>query len=107
MWRRAVRLVGVEDVDGSLPCAVDGSSVEHEVGAALVGGFVLLDDKGFVKTGRTCERVDATLGTTVPGVFAVGDARSGSVKRVGAAIGEGAMAVNQIHAYLSEVSAAH
>jgi thioredoxin reductase (NADPH) len=64
-----------------------------------------LDDKGFVKTGRTCDRVDATLGTTVPGVFAVGDARSGSVKRVGAAIGEGAMAVAQIHAYLAEVEA--
>lgn len=63
---------------------------------------VLLDDKGFVKTGRTCDRSEATLGTTVPGVFAVGDARSGSVKRVGAAIGEGAMAVNQIHAYLAQ-----
>jgi hypothetical protein len=35
MWGRALRLIGVEDVDGSLPCAVDGSSVEHEVRAAL------------------------------------------------------------------------
>ena len=35
MWGRALRLIGVEDVDGPLPCAVDGSSVEHEVRAAL------------------------------------------------------------------------
>lgn len=71
----------------------------------LTGCGVELDDKGFVKTGRTCQRADATLGTSVPGVFAVGDARAGSVKRVGAAIGEGAMVVNQVHAYLAEVAA--
>jgi hypothetical protein len=35
MWGRALRLVRVQDVDGSLPGAVDGSSVEHEVRAAL------------------------------------------------------------------------
>jgi thioredoxin reductase (NADPH) len=71
----------------------------------LSGCGVELDEKGFVKTGRTCQRVEATLGTTVPGVFAVGDVRSGSVKRVGAAIGEGAMAVAQIHGYLAEATA--
>jgi thioredoxin reductase (NADPH) len=68
----------------------------------LAGCGVELDEKGFVKTGRTCQRVEASLGTSIPGVFAVGDARSGSVKRVGAAIGEGAMAVAQIHGYLAE-----
>ena len=71
----------------------------------LAGCDVELDEKRFVKTGRTCQRVEASLGTTVPGVFAVGDVRSGSVKRVGAAIGEGAMAVSQIHTYLAELSA--
>jgi thioredoxin reductase (NADPH) len=70
----------------------------------LAGCGVELDEKGFVKTGRTCRRVEASLGTSIPGVFAVGDARSGSVKRVGAAIGEGAMAVAQIHGYLAERS---
>jgi thioredoxin reductase (NADPH) len=70
----------------------------------LAGCDVELDEKGFVKTGRTCQRVEASLGTTVPGVFAVGDVRSGSTKRVGAAIGEGAMAVSQIHAYLAELA---
>jgi thioredoxin reductase (NADPH) len=40
------------------------------------------------------------LETSVPGVFAIGDVRAGSVKRVGGAIGEGAAAVAQIHAFL-------
>ncbi|HTO51536.1 MAG TPA: FAD-dependent oxidoreductase [Burkholderiales bacterium] len=59
---------------------------------------VALDDKGFVATAH-----DAMLPhqTTVPGVFAIGDVRAGSVKRVGAAIGEGASVVAQIHAYLA------
>jgi len=69
----------------------------------LVGCGVQLDDKGFVKTGSLCDRIGATLGTTTPGIFAVGDVRAGSVKRVGAAIGEGAMAVAQIHSYLEEL----
>jgi thioredoxin reductase (NADPH) len=66
---------------------------------------VALDDKGFVRTGLKCARVGATLGTSIPGVFAVGDVRSGSVKRVGAAIGEGAAVVQQIHEYFAEVAA--
>jgi thioredoxin reductase (NADPH) len=45
--------------------------------------------------------VPAPLESSVPGVFAVGDVRSGSVKRVGGAIGEGAAAVAQIHQYLA------
>jgi thioredoxin reductase (NADPH) len=74
---------------------------------------VALDDKGFVKTGSTLtleelvrtggRTVPASLETNVPGVFAVGDVRSGSVKRVGGAIGEGAAVVPQLHAYLAEL----
>ena len=70
----------------------------------LRGCGVELDDRGFVRTGAKCQRSDATLGTSIPGVFAVGDVRSGSVKRVGAAIGEGAAVVAQIHGYLSEIA---
>ena len=44
------------------------------------------------------------LETSSPGVFAVGDVRSGSVKRVAAGVGEGAAAVAQIHAYLAGLS---
>jgi thioredoxin reductase (NADPH) len=51
------------------------------------------------------------LESNVPGVFAVGDARSGSVKRVGGAIGEGAAVVAQLHSYLAgrrpELAAEH
>ena len=57
-----------------------------------------IDDKGFVATGGAGA---AALETNVPGVFSVGDARAGSVKRVGAAIGEGAAVVAQIHTYLA------
>jgi thioredoxin reductase (NADPH) len=44
------------------------------------------------------------LETSVPGVFAAGDVRSGSVKRVAAAVGEGATAISQVHRYLTHAS---
>lgn len=66
------------------------------------GCNVAVDGHGFVLTGSAVTgRSAAPLETSVPGVFAVGDVRSGSVKRVGGAIGEGAAAVAQIHQYLA------
>lgn len=70
---------------------------------------VALDDRGFVKTGSGLTAAEAharnggrqALETSVPGVFAIGDVRAGSVKRVGAAIGEGAAVVAQIHAFVA------
>ena len=65
---------------------------------------IAVDHHGFVRTGVEAGGNTApagTLETNVPGVFAVGDVRSGSVKRVGGAIGEGAAAVAQIHAHLA------
>lgn len=65
---------------------------------------IAVDRHGFVRTGSEAGGNTATAGTletSVPGVFAVGDVRSGSVKRVGGAIGEGAAAVAQIHAHLA------
>jgi thioredoxin reductase (NADPH) len=72
----------------------------------LEGCGVALDVHGFVRTGQetaslAAGHVPAPLESSVPGVFAVGDVRSGSVKRVGGAIGEGAAAVAQIHRYLA------
>jgi len=72
----------------------------------LEGCGVKLDKHGFVLTGPATAglaagRAPAALESTVPGVFAVGDVRSGSVKRVGGAIGEGAAAVALIHQYLA------
>jgi len=69
---------------------------------------VALDSHGFVLTGNACSSVApgvTSLESSVPGVFAVGDVRSGSVKRVGAAIGEGAAVVALIHRYLTVAAA--
>jgi thioredoxin reductase (NADPH) len=71
---------------------------------------VELDAQGFVRTGTAVGQhhgggPPAPLETSVPGVFAVGDVRAGSVKRVGAAIGEGAAAVAQIHQVLARQEA--
>lgn len=70
----------------------------------LEGCGVAVDAQGFVLTGpaeAASAYLPAALEASVPGVFAVGDVRSGSVKRVGGAIGEGAAAVAQIHRYLA------
>ncbi len=69
---------------------------------------VARDERGFVLTGRdvpTEEWQDGlpppSLATTVPGVFAVGDVRAGSMKRVAAASGEGASVVPLVHTWLA------
>ena len=79
-------------------------------------GCVSLDAKGFVETGASAPIQGAGAGgstpralslqASAPGVFAVGDVRSGSVKRVGAAIGEGAAVVAQLHIHLAAVRSA-
>jgi thioredoxin reductase (NADPH) len=77
-------------------------------------GCVALDDKGFILTGRDVDgnsesrawplaRAPQMLETTLPGVFAVGDVRSGNVKRVASAVGEGAISVHLVHRALAEV----
>jgi len=84
-----------------------------------LSGCVQLDKKGFVLTGAAVPR-EAVLGglwraqgrgpffleTSLPGVFAAGDVRSGSIKRCASAVGEGAMAVSFIHASFEATSAA-
>jgi thioredoxin reductase (NADPH) len=72
----------------------------------LDGCGVMVDRGGFVVTGAQCKKTDgqllSALETSVPGVFAVGDVRSGSVKRVGGAIGEGAQVVAALHGFLGD-----
>jgi thioredoxin reductase (NADPH) len=74
----------------------------------LDGCGVTLDRGGFVVTGAQSEqnlgRLVPPLETSVPGVFAVGDVRSGSVKRVGGAIGEGAQVVAALHGFLGDAA---
>ena len=63
---------------------------------------VELDNHGFVRTGQDLSPETPVLQTSRHGVFAIGDVRAGSVKRVAAAVGEGAQVVAAIHAYLAE-----
>ncbi len=65
-----------------------------------------LDDKGFVRAGAGGGEGRRPLETSRPGIFAIGDARSGSVKRVAAAVGEGAQVVAALHAYLADLTTA-
>jgi thioredoxin reductase (NADPH) len=63
------------------------------------------DPRGFVLTGVDAQPRSGiplvALGTSMPGVFAAGDVRHGSIKRVAAAVGEGATAIREIHEYLT------
>jgi thioredoxin reductase (NADPH) len=80
-----------------------------------LGDAVLRDRHGFILTGRdllvdgrwpavwTLERDPLLLETCVPGVFAAGDVRHGSMKRVAAAVGEGSMAVSFVHQFLADL----
>jgi len=74
----------------------------------LEGCGVQVDRSGFVITGVASDKSRnspvSLLESTVPGVFAVGDVRSGSVKRVGGAIGEGAQVVAALHRYLADAA---
>ena len=77
-------------------------------------GCVLLDAKGFIKTGPVLSPEDLSaahwplarrpylLETSLPGVFAVGDARGGSIKRVASAVGEGSIAISFVHQVIQE-----
>ena len=64
-----------------------------------LGDTVARDENGFILTGADAN-ADALLETSVPGIFAAGDVRSGSTKRCATAVGEGAMAVQFVHAHL-------
>jgi len=77
-------------------------------------GCVAMDNKGFILTGRDLDpvlheyhwplqRVPQMLETSLPGVFAVGDVRSGNVKRVASAVGEGSIAISLVHRALAEL----
>jgi len=89
------------------------SFIGAEPASQWLSGFAALDDRGFVLTDRAIgrEHLDGPWGglgrsplpfeTSHPGLFAVGDVRSGSTKRVAAAVGEGSAAVRSVHDYLA------
>jgi thioredoxin reductase (NADPH) len=71
----------------------------------LAGSGVTLDPKGFVLTGEDAGGDSHPLETTRRGVFAIGDVRAKSIKRVAAAVGEGAQVVAALHSFLAETTA--
>jgi len=88
-----------------------------EANTGWLEGAVEVDKRGFIPTGSALDRFALEPGvwkelsrepylleTSLPGVFAAGDVRGGSVKRVASAVGEGSMAVRFVHQYLAEVS---
>jgi thioredoxin reductase (NADPH) len=91
-----------------------GSSATYDIGNVFVmigadpntewlDGCLALDRKGFVRTGQDADgrALASPFATTTDGVFAVGDVRSGSVKRVASGVGEGSVVVAAIHGYLN------
>src|ERR1700728_1316485 len=83
---------------------VDTRALFIMVGAApnteWLSGMVNLDDKGFVITG-TAVGADSSFGASRPGIFAVGDVRSGSVKRVASSVGEGSVVISKVWEFLN------
>lgn len=76
-----------------------------------LAGQIQRDEQGFILTGRECQpepgwsadRNPFLLETSLAGVFAAGDVRAGSIKRIASAAGEGAMAVSLVHQHLAKL----
>jgi thioredoxin reductase (NADPH) len=110
LGERSVEAIMVEDNQSGERTKLNARALFVFIGAdprtAWLGDEVALDSKGFVLTGRDLDsRVEGEqplmLETSSPGVFAVGDVRSGSVKRVASGVGEGSMAVQLVHQHLA------
>jgi thioredoxin reductase (NADPH) len=101
--------------------AVSSHDIKHvflmtgaEANTTWLNRRVVLDEKGFIKTGADLTREDLAaaqwplerspylLETSLPGVFAVGDVRGGNIKRVASAVGEGSIALSFVHRVLAQ-----
>jgi thioredoxin reductase (NADPH) len=84
---------------------LDTRAVFIMVGAApntgWLSGLVKLDDKGFVVTGSGTESADSPFAASMPGIFAVGDVRAGSVKRVASSVGEGSVVISKVWEFVN------
>jgi thioredoxin reductase (NADPH) len=113
---QVVELIGDERLSAVKIRSGNGQVRQREVGGIFVmigadpctgwlDGTIKLDSRGFVETGEACGEDSPqpfnVFQTTLPGVFAVGDVRSGSVKRVASAVGEGSVVVQAVHARLA------
>jgi thioredoxin reductase (NADPH) len=99
-WLEAITLK-----TGASERRIDTRALFIMIGAApntdWLSGLAATDSKGFVLTG-TAARKEDDYATTAPGIFAVGDVRAGSVKRVASAVGEGSVVVSRIWQYLED-----
>jgi thioredoxin reductase (NADPH) len=111
--------ITLRDIQSGRPETLPASGLFIFIGAAprtdWLQGVVERDEHGFLLTGRTLvkagrppagwqlERDPFLLETSVPGIFAAGDVRADSIKRVAAAVGEGSIAVHFIHQYLANL----
>jgi thioredoxin reductase (NADPH) len=70
---------------------------------AWLSGCLALDSQGFVETGFGADGIplESPFATTLPGVYAVGDVRSGSVKRIASGVGEGSIVIQALHRHLN------
>ena len=121
-------LEGAEHLEGVTWTAADGSPEPRKLrhvflmlgalpNTPWLDGCVALDEHGFVKTGVDLQpqdlegwslpRLPYLLETSTPGVFAAGDVRAGSTKRIAAAVGEGSAAVQFMHRALRDLAEAH
>ena len=115
------QVIALEGEHGALSAvtwrSIDGEEIRREIGHIflftgaepntdwLAQSEVALDSKGFVLTGRGVNEQTLPLETSINGVFAIGDVRSGSTKRVASAVGEGAQVVATIHRFLADPDA--
>jgi len=93
-----------------VPAAAVFIMIGAEPSTGWLRGTVELDDRGFILTGRDIPRdvwplarAPLPFETSMPGVFAAGDIRHGSVKRVAGAVGEGSVTVGSVHQYLADI----
>ena len=105
---------GAETIEAGVLFVLIGSEPRTD----WLKGALARDRWGFLRTGTQLladdvspswplERQPALLETSTPGVFAAGDVRAGSVKRVASAVGEGALAVTLVHAHLAALAGSH
>jgi len=128
LFTQVTQLNGEHHLESLILETNDGEKIEKEItnlftfigakpGTDWLKGLVATDEKGFICTGpgikeedlHKCDifkkRQPQSLETSIPGFFAVGDVRKGSVKRVASAVGEGSMAISQVHQFLGELNA--
>lgn len=102
--RERLQRVTVRNAEDGVERSIGACSLFIMVGAApntdWLSDLVQLDDKGFVVTGEAA-RSALSFATSCPGIFAVGDVRARSVKRVASSVGEGSVVISQVWDYLN------